>query len=138
MVKTYFIALSLVLMVLNTDAVKAADKGQLDLRAVVRHSMNVVIETNRDASEIDLSEEVSQLEIAHINEITNSHDSYVISIQSKNNGYFISSTGAEKIPYKIQYGVEGMPGKLLINSPGNFEVNSGEYSDQIYFTILKK
>lgn len=116
----------------------AAETAQLNLRAVVRHSMKVDINVSIEASNIDLNDEPVLLEVASVKELTNSYKSYDVRIQSKNNGYLVSATSSEKIPYKIYYEADEGTGKLLINTPGNSDVNPGEYSDQIYYTILKK
>jgi predicted SPOUT superfamily RNA methylase MTH1 len=145
------------LLALTTASSFAATTGTLLLQGVVAQKISLTVTSQAVASTLDLSTTQTDLNVASVNEKSNSKTGYKVTITSSNLSKLKRADGAEVVAYTMKYGGATVDLSLAAgatianNAASSINVNKsvaisytgataesmveGTYADTVTFTI---
>ena len=142
----------------TTTAFAASDSGTLVLQGTVLEATEITITPTASATTLDLSASPSDLNVASVNEKTNSVTGYTVTLTSANDGELVNTPGNDSLAYTATY--DGAAVSLSSTTPATItnqttpgaydvdkdfdisysgkpaaEMTAGTYTDTLTFTI---
>ncbi len=144
----------LVLIALSGSAM-AGTQADLILKGIVAPLLDISIEQETVASNLDLSSAASNVKVATLTEVSNYHGGYKVSVKSTNGGKLVNVSDVNSfVNYSLTYNGNNIPlntsssqvystnnlkgtftkdVKISYNKPSN--LSAGSYEDLVQFTI---